>query len=73
MELIAVIMTLKIWRHYLYGARFEIFTYHKSLKYVFMQQDLNLRQHTWAEYMKDYDFELVYHPGKANVAKLLAS
>ena len=40
---------------------------HKSLKYVFTQRDLNLRQRRWVEYMKDYDFELAYHPGKANV------
>ena len=72
-----------MWRHHLYGARFEIFIDHKNLKYVFMQQDLNLRQHRWVEYMKDYDFELAYHPSKANmvadalsrnhVASLLAS
>ena len=43
LELAAVIMTLKMWRHHLYGARFEIFTDHKSLKYVFTQRDLNLR------------------------------
>ena len=60
-------MALKIWRHYLYSARFKIFTDHKSLKYVFTQRDLNLRQRGWVEYMKDYDFELAYHPGKANV------
>ena len=51
----------------MYSARFEIFTDHKSLKYVFMQRNLNLRQRRWVEYMKDYDFELAYHPGKANV------
>ena len=51
----------------MYSAQFEIFTDHKSLKYVFTQRDLNLRQHRWVEYMKDYDFELAYHPGKANV------
>ena len=56
-----------MWRHYLYGARFEIFMDHKSLKYVFTQRDLNLRQRRWVEYMKDYDFELAYHRGKANV------
>ena len=60
-------MTLKIWRHYLYGARFEIFMDHKSLKYVYTQRDLNLRQRRWVEDMKDYDFELAYHLGKANV------
>ena len=62
-----MIMALKMWRHYLYGARFEVYIDHKSLKYVFMQRDLNLRQRRWVEYLKDYDFELVYHPGKVNV------
>ena len=66
-ELAAVVMALKMWRHHLYGAKFELFTDHKSLKYVFTQRDLNLRQRRWVEYMKDYDFELAYHPGKANV------
>ena len=67
LELAAVVMALKMWRHHLYGAKFELFTDHKSLKYVFTQRDLNLRQRRWVEYMKDYDFELAYHPGKANV------
>ena len=56
-----------MWRHYLYGAKFKVYTYHKSLKYVFTQRDLNLRQRRWVEYLKDYDFELAYHLGKANV------
>ena len=51
----------------MYGARFEIFTDHQSLKYIFTQRDLNLRQHRWLEFVKDYDFELSYHPGKTNV------
>ena len=67
LELAAVIFALKIWRCYLYGVRFEVFTDHQSLKYLFTQRDLNLRQRRWAEYMVDYDFTLQYHPGKANV------
>ncbi|KAL5547177.1 hypothetical protein UlMin_006864 [Ulmus minor] len=67
LELAAVIFALKIWRCYLYGAKFEVFTDHKSLKYLFTQRDLNLRQRRWVEYMEDYDFTLQYHPGKANV------
>ena len=67
MELTVVVIVLKIWRHYLYNVIFEIFIDHKSLKYVFTQRDLNLRQRRWVEYMKDYDFELAYHLGKANV------
>ena len=58
---------LKIWRHYLYGSRFEVFSDHKSLKYLFDQKELNMRQRRWMEFLKDYDFELSYHPGKANV------
>ena len=67
LELATVVFTLKLWQHYLYGARFEIFTDHQSLKYIFTQRDLNLRQRRWLEFVKDYDFELSYHPGKANV------
>ncbi|XP_057479179.1 uncharacterized protein LOC130766528 [Actinidia eriantha] len=66
LELAAVIFALKSWRHYLYGERFEVFSDHKSLKYLFTQKDLNLRQRRWMEYMEDYDFDLQYHPGKAN-------
>ena len=67
LELAAVIFALKIWRFYLYCIRFEVFTDHQNLKYLFTQRDLNLRQRRWAEYMVDYDFTLQYHPGKANV------
>ncbi|GFS41509.1 hypothetical protein Acr_00g0074760 [Actinidia rufa] len=67
LELVAVIFALKNWRHYLYGERFEVFLDHKSLKYLFTQKDLNLRQRRWMEYMENYDFELYYHPEKANV------
>ena len=58
---------LKIWRHYLYGVKFQIFTDHKSLKYLFDQKELNMRQRRWMELLKDYDCEILYHPGKANV------
>ncbi|XP_073225498.1 uncharacterized protein [Cicer arietinum] len=67
LELAAVVFALKIWRHYLYGAKFEVFSDHKSLKYLFDQKELNMRQRRWMEFLKDYDFELKYHPGKANV------
>ena len=67
LELAAVVFALKIWRHYLYGSRFEVFSDHKSLKYLFDQKELNMRQRRWMEFLKDYDFELSYHPGKANV------
>ena len=58
---------LKIWRHYLYGLECEIFTDHQSLKYLFTQKDLNLRQTRWLEFFKNYDINFRYHPGKANV------
>ena len=67
MALAAVVFTLKIWRHYLYGEEFEVYLDHKSLKYIFMQRDLNMRQRRWMEFLKDYDFTLPYHPGKENV------
>jgi len=67
LELAAMVFALKTWRHYLYGARFEVFNDNKSLKYFFYQKELNMRQRKWMEFLKDYDFELQYHPRKANV------
>ncbi|KAD3336725.1 hypothetical protein E3N88_32244 [Mikania micrantha] len=67
LELAAVIFALKIWRHYLYGETCNIFTDHKSLKYIFTQKELNMRQRRWLELLKDYDANIQYHPGKANV------
>ena len=67
LELAAVVFTLKFWRHYFYGEKCRIFTYHKSLKYLLTQKDLNLRQRRWLELLKDYDCIIDYHPEKANV------
>jgi hypothetical protein len=67
LELAVVIHALKMWRHYLLGHRCQIYTDHKSLKYIFTQNDLNLRQRRWLELTKDYDLEIHYNPGKANV------
>jgi hypothetical protein len=67
LELAAVVHALKIWRHYLIGNKCDIYTNHKSLKYFFTQEDLNMRQRRWLELIKDYDLEIHYHPGKANV------
>ena len=67
LELAAVVFSLKIWRHYLYGVPCRIFTDHKSLQYIFTQKELNLRQRRWLELIKDYDCTIEYHPGKANV------
>ncbi|KAL0561189.1 hypothetical protein IC582_001610 [Cucumis melo] len=67
LELAAVVFALKIWRHYLYGEKIQIFTDHKSLKYFFTQKELNMRQRRWLELVKDYDCEILYHLGKANV------
>ena len=67
MELAVVVFALKTWRYYLYGEKFEVYSYHKSLKYIFTQWDLNMRQRRWMEFLEDYDFTLHYHPRKANV------
>jgi hypothetical protein len=66
LELAAVFHALKIWRHYLMGKRCELYMDHKSLKYIFTQLNLNLRQRRWLELIKDYDIRINYHPGKAN-------
>jgi hypothetical protein len=62
-----VVHALRTWRHYLLGSVAHIFTNHKSLKYFFTQADLSMRQRRWLELIKDYDMEIHYHPGKANV------
>jgi hypothetical protein len=67
LELAAVVMALQTWRHYLLGNVIHIYTDHKSLKYIFTQPDLNMRQRRWLELIKDYELEVHYHPGKANV------
>ena len=67
LELAAVVHALKIWRHYLLGNQVHIFTDHKSLKYIFTQSELNMRQRRWLELIKDYNLEVHCHLGKANV------
>jgi hypothetical protein len=57
----------KVWRHYLMGKHCDVITDHKSLKYIFTQKELNMRKRRWLELIKDYDMNLQYHPGKANV------
>jgi hypothetical protein len=67
LELAAVVHALKMWRHCLMGTRCNIIIDHKSLKYIFIQSILNMRQRRWLELIKDYDLEVHYHPRKANV------
>nr|GEW60423.1 putative reverse transcriptase domain-containing protein [Tanacetum cinerariifolium] len=67
LELAAVVFALKICRHYLYGETCDFFTDHKSLKYIFTQKELNMKQRRWLELLKDYDTNIQYHPRKANV------
>jgi hypothetical protein len=67
LELAVVVHALKIWRHYIMGTKCQVYTDHKSLKYIFTQKDLNLRQSHWLELIKDYDLEIHYYPGKANL------
>jgi hypothetical protein len=71
LELVAIVHALKIKRHYLIGNKYDIYTDHKSLKYFFTQEDLNMRQCRWLELIKDYNLEIHYHLGKANVATSL--
>ncbi|GJW06537.1 putative nucleotidyltransferase, ribonuclease H [Tanacetum coccineum] len=67
LELGAVVFALKTWRHYLYGTKSVIYTDHKSLQHIFDQKELNMRQRRWNELFSDYECEIRYHPGKANV------
>ncbi|GJS97652.1 putative reverse transcriptase domain-containing protein [Tanacetum coccineum] len=63
---IEVVFALKFWRHYLYGTKCTVFTDHKSLQHILDQKEMNMRQRRWLELLSDYDFEIRYHPGKAN-------
>ncbi|GJR26119.1 putative reverse transcriptase domain-containing protein [Tanacetum coccineum] len=67
LELGSVVFALKIWRHYLYGTKCTVFTDHKSLQRILDQKELNMRQRRWLELLSDYDCDIRYHPGKANV------
>nr|GEV21797.1 putative reverse transcriptase domain-containing protein [Tanacetum cinerariifolium] len=67
LELRSAVFALKIWRHYLYETKCTVFTDHKSLQHILDQKELNMRQRRWLELLSDYDCELRYHPGKANV------
>ncbi|GKA43792.1 putative reverse transcriptase domain-containing protein [Tanacetum coccineum] len=67
LELGAVVFALKIWRRYVYGTKCTVFTDHKSLQHILDQKELNMRQRRWLELLSDYDCDIRYHPGKANV------
>ncbi|GJV81633.1 putative reverse transcriptase domain-containing protein [Tanacetum coccineum] len=67
LDLGVVVFALKTWRHYLYGTKSVIYTNHKSLQHIFDQKELNMRQRRWIELFSDYECEIRYHPGKANV------
>jgi hypothetical protein len=62
-----IVMALRTWRHYLFRNVVHIYMDHKSLKYIFTQLDLNMKQRRWLMLIKDYELEICYHPGKANV------
>nr|GFA10846.1 putative reverse transcriptase domain-containing protein [Tanacetum cinerariifolium] len=68
LELGSVVFALKIYRHYLYGTKCIVFIDHKSLQHILDQKELNMRQRRWIELLSDYDCDIRYHPGKANVA-----
>jgi hypothetical protein len=67
LELVAVVLALRMWWHYLFGNVVHIYTDHKSLKYIVTQPDLNMTQWRWHKLIKDYELEMHFHPGKANV------
>nr|GEV06930.1 putative reverse transcriptase domain-containing protein [Tanacetum cinerariifolium] len=67
LELGAIVFALKMWRHYLYGTNYTVFTDHKILQHILDQKELNMKQRRWLELLSDYDCEIRYHPGKANV------
>ncbi|GJY19795.1 putative ribonuclease H-like domain-containing protein [Tanacetum coccineum] len=67
LELGAIVLALKMWRHYLYGMKYVVFTDHKSLQHILDQKELNMRQRWWLELLSDYDCKIRYQPGKTNM------
>ncbi|GJS02735.1 putative reverse transcriptase domain-containing protein [Tanacetum coccineum] len=67
LELGDVVFALRMWRHYLYGTRCTVYTDHKSLQHILNQKELNMRQQRWLELLSDYDCDIRYHSGKANI------
>nr|GEV68123.1 hypothetical protein [Tanacetum cinerariifolium] len=67
LELGSVVFALNIWMHYLYGTKCTVFTDYKSLQHILDQKELNMRQRRWLELLSDYDCNIRYHMGKANV------
>ena len=63
-----MVHALKKWRHYLLSHVFELVTDHKSLKWIFTQPDLNMRQRRWVEFLQEFTFEIKFRPGKENQA-----
>nr|GFA59108.1 hypothetical protein [Tanacetum cinerariifolium] len=72
LDLGAVVFGLRLWSHYFYGLKCTVFTNHKSLQNILDQMELNMRQRRWIELLSDYDCEIRYHSGKANVANVVA-
>jgi hypothetical protein len=66
LELAAIVHTLRKWRHYLMGRRFELRTYHNGLKYLFDQPTLNAKKTRWLEFLCEYDFDIKHIKGKEN-------
>ncbi|GJX01244.1 putative reverse transcriptase domain-containing protein [Tanacetum coccineum] len=73
LELGAIVFSLKLWRHYLYETKCTVFMDHKSLQHILNQKELNMRQHRWLELLSNYDCEIRYHMGKANVVAVTLS
>ncbi|GKC50716.1 putative reverse transcriptase domain-containing protein [Tanacetum coccineum] len=67
LEVGSIVFSLKLWRHYLYRTKWTVFMDHKSLQHILNQKELNMRQRHWLELLSDYECEIRYHPGKANV------
>ena len=65
--MLAITHALKKWRHYLYGATFEVRIDHESLKWLFSQKELAGRKARWAQILREFDLQLRYQKGKFNI------
>jgi hypothetical protein len=66
-EMLAILHVVDLWHPYLLGQRFQIKTYHQSLKYFLEQCISSPEQQKWVTKLFGYDYEIIYKKGKNNV------